>query len=275
MTTMSVTPSPAYIAMPDSVTVADLPPGYPAYLGYVDGEFNTAADLRGRFPAAELVLLTVNGSTTAAHGARVKPGDDVEPGDLAAGSGVGWVMRALAADPASRPVIYASVQGVPGYGMHDVVAELQAVNVPLNRVRLLSAHYGWGPHVCGPDSCRLISVPMDGTQWTSMFKGLNASDVDMSMLAEDFFGPEQTETERLVTELGIVRQGDTGAAVKTVQALCNARTAAQPVTPLKIDGVYGPETAQRVRGLQRAQQSGITVDGVVGPATWPVLLGVA
>lgn len=271
MTTMSVTPSPAHIPMPDSVTVADLPPGYPAYLGYVDGEFNTAADLRGRFPAAELVLLTVNGSTTAAHGARVKPGDDVEPGDLAAGSGVGWVMRALAADPASRPVIYASVQGVPGYGMHDVVAELQAVNVPLNRVRLLSAHYGWGPHVCGPDSCRLISVPMDGTQWTSMFKGLNASDVDMSMLAADFFQtqPDSTETERLVQELGIVKAGMSGEAVKTVQALCNARNGGK----LPVDGVFGVQTLFAVKEAQ--VRGKVTADGIVGPATWPALLGVA
>jgi len=269
MTTMSVTPSPAYIAMPDSVTVADLPPGYPAYLGYVDGNWPTAAELAARFPGAQLVRLTVTGNTLQADGI------DVEPGNVNAADARVWVQRKLAADPGFRPVIYASVQGAPNYGMADILARLNGNRISTSRVRLLSAHYGWGPHVCGPDSCRLISVPMDGTQWTSMFKGLNASDVDMSMLAEDFFGPVQTETERLVTELGIVRQGDTGAAVKTVQALCNARTAAQPVTPLKIDGVYGPETAQRVRGLQRAQQSGITVDGVVGPATWPVLLGVA
>ena len=40
-----------------------------------------------------------------------------------------------------------------------------------------------------------------------------------------------------------------------------------------IDGVFGPETASAVRVMQ--SQAHITVDGVVGPQTWPVLLGIA
>jgi hypothetical protein len=256
------------IAMPDSVTVANLPPGYPAYLGYIDGRYNTAAELRKRFPGAQLVLLTVTGETLGAHGVRVSSGADAEPGDLTAAHAVEWVQTSAALG--ERPVIYASTVGATGYGMPGVLQQLAARGVDRQEVRLLSAHYGYGPHICGPNSCGLIDVPMDGTQWTTMAKGLNGSDVDMSMLADDFFGPPQSETERLVRELGIVRQGMTGEAVKTVQALCNAR-APHPV--LTIDGVFGPSTHGVVVAIQ--QSAHLALDGVVGPLTWPVLLGVA
>jgi peptidoglycan hydrolase-like protein with peptidoglycan-binding domain len=258
------------LSMPDSVTVANLPDGYPAYLGYTDGKFNTAAELRRRFPAAELVLLTATGENTAAHGARVAAGADSEPGDLTAAAAVALVQAK--AELGLRPVIYASTVGAAGYGMPSVLAEMRALGIDRQDVRLLSAHYGDGLHICGPHTCRLIDVEMDGTQWTSMFKGLNGSDVDMSMLADDFFTalPDSTETERLVQELGIVRQGMAGGAVKTVQALCNAR---MPIPALSIDGAFGPATFKVVAALQARAK--ITADGVVGPQTWPVLLGVA
>jgi peptidoglycan hydrolase-like protein with peptidoglycan-binding domain len=256
------------LAMPDSINVNNLPAGYPAYLGYGDGNWPTAKALEAMFPDAEHVILTVAGGP-AAHGVRVAPGTDVEPMDLTAAQGAAW-----ASGHAGRPVIYASVQGEPGYGMHEVLAELRALGIPRTAVRLLSAHYGDGPHICGPDSCKLIGTEMDGTQWTDAY-GVKISDdeivnVDMSMLADDFFGAApQTETERLVTELGTVRQGMTGAAVRTVQGLCNARQSHM----LAIDGVFGPETLAIVRSIQFGHA--LTVDGIVGLHTWPVLLGVA
>jgi hypothetical protein len=254
------------IAMPDSTIVANLPPGYPAYLGYADGKFNTAAELAKRFPAAELVLLTVTGQTAGTHGVRVSSGADSEPGDLTATDAVAWVMTS--AREGLRPVIYASTVGVADYGMPAVLSALRDAGIGRHEVRLLSAHYGWGPHICGPDSCQLINVEMDGTQWTTMAKGLNGTDVDMSMLADDFFGPPLSETERLVQELGIVRQGDTGAKVRTVQGLLVARGMVTTV-----DGMFGPKTEAQVKLDQ--ESAGIPADGIVGPQTWPVLLGVA
>jgi hypothetical protein len=262
------------IAMPDSVTVANLPPGYPAYLGYTDGKFNTAAELAKRFPGAELVLLTVTGETLGAHGVRVSSGADAEPGDLTAAHAVEWVQTSAALG--ERPVIYASTVGATGYGMPGVLQQLAARGVDRQEVRLLSAHYGDGPHICGPNSCGLIDVPMDGTQWTAAFitttGGRNAV-VDMSMLADDFFGPPQSETERLVRELGIVRQGDTGAAVERVQALCQIYLG---TSGPKRDGVFGLYTKNAVTNVQHtAGFAPADQDGVVGPQTWPVLLGVA
>jgi peptidoglycan hydrolase-like protein with peptidoglycan-binding domain len=60
--------------------------------------------------------------------------------------------------------------------------------------------------------------------------------------------------------------------VKTVQALCNARLLPTAGPALAIDGVFGVRTLNAVRFLQDGK---VPVDGIVGPATWPVLLGVA
>lgn len=270
--------------MPDSVNVADLPPGYPAYLGYTDGMFGTAAELERRFPAARLVLLTVNGSTMAAHGARVLGGDDSEPGNLTAVSAAGWALTQLQAGRKEPMVMYASVQGSPGYGMRDLVRELSAAGVTRDKVKLLTAHYGKGPHVCGPGSCGLLPYDADGTQYTNQFRTPAGAVVDMSVLRDDFFAaappaPAPTETEKLVKQLGIVRQGDTGEAVKTVQGALLARGfGIGPYGPARngIDGSFGDYTRQAVVRAQK--EAGFPVedqDGIVGPQTWPVLLGVA
>lgn len=61
-----------------------------------------------------------------------------------------------------------------------------------------------------------------------------------------------------------VRTGDRGRTVGLLQ-LELVRVA----PPITVDGVYGPGTADKVRGLQR--MFGLTVDGVCGPATWRVI----
>lgn len=249
------------IAMPDSVNVNNLNNGYNAYMGYADGEYPTAAQLAGLFPEANRVILTVTGATIACDGA------DIEPGNLNAAEGAAWAAGKLRADPGSRPVLYASVEGDPGYGMDDVRDHLAALGVPVAEVRLLSAHYGAGAHICGPHSCDLIDIQMDGTQWTDAFATPAGKIIDMSMLQDNFFGPI-SETGVIVRELGIVRQGMTGAAVKTVQGLCNARGAT-----LTIDGVFGNQTLSAVKFTQSLGK--VTVDGIVGLQTWPVLLDIA
>ena len=62
----------------------------------------------------------------------------------------------------------------------------------------------------------------------------------------------------------ILRQGAQGPAVTTLQTLlCDA------VDRVRVDGAFGPETADAVKAFQKAQ--GLTVDGVVGPKTWAAL----
>jgi hypothetical protein len=260
------------ITMPDSVTVSNLPAGYSAYLGYADGEFANGAELHAKFPTADLVLLTVTGDTYGCEGC------DIEPGNLTAEQGAVWAAGFINGAPAGavpeRPVLYASVEGESGYGMEEVWQQLAARKIGRAEVRLLSAHYGKGPHICGPDSCGAISIEMDGTQWTDSFAtgGPNGAVIDMSMVVAGFFWPSspETETERLVGELGTVYRGMAGEGVRTVQGLVNARLAYGPIT---IDGVFGIETLSAVKFLQSA--GGVAADGIVGPQTWSVLLGVA
>jgi Putative peptidoglycan binding domain len=251
------------IAMPDDTDVSKLPPGYDAYLGYADGRYANAAALKAKFPTAELVILTVTGETFAPP----CNGADIEPGNLTAADGARWAAGFLNGKAGRQPVLYASVEGEAGYGMSDVVAELAIRDIGLAEVRLLTAHYGQGPHICGPHSCGLLNLEADGTQWTD-----ESSGGDMSMLAGDFFTRLLTGTEQIVQELGIVAQGATGEAVRTVQALVNAREKGNGA-PLAIDGVFGVNTFAAVRFIQINAK--ITADGIVGPATWPVLLGIA
>jgi len=73
-----------------------------------------------------------------------------------------------------------------------------------------------------------------------------------------------------------IRQGDTGPAVRTAQGLLVARYYRLGTTGPAgdgIDGQFGPLTGAAVREAQGLAR--ITVDGIVGPQTWPHLLGVA
>ncbi|WP_422115579.1 peptidoglycan-binding protein [Brachybacterium sp. UNK5269] len=63
-----------------------------------------------------------------------------------------------------------------------------------------------------------------------------------------------------------LRQGDRGAAVRTLQSKLNQRGAS-----VTVDGVFGGGTKTAVRALQSA--AGLGVDGVVGPKTWSALDG--
>jgi peptidoglycan hydrolase-like protein with peptidoglycan-binding domain len=68
-----------------------------------------------------------------------------------------------------------------------------------------------------------------------------------------------------ISPFPLVRQGDQGHPVKTLQHLLRAR--GQNVA---VDGVFGPRTNAAVRAFQ--QQRGLAVDGIVGPNTWSALI---
>ncbi len=71
--------------------------------------------------------------------------------------------------------------------------------------------------------------------------------------------------EEMMNALPVLKQGATGSAVRTIQALCTARE-----HPIPVDGVFGPVTAAAVKAVQAGH--GIPADGIVGPQTWPVLI---
>jgi hypothetical protein len=174
------------ISMPDSIYPQKLLSGYPAYLGYADGEWATAQVLAALFPHARHVILTVNGSTLVEA-----DGADCEPGNIDAAATARWVRDKLATEPGERPVVYADLAS-EGYSMSEVLADLAALGIPRSRVRVLSAHYA-DEHICSPaHGCRdahgnVITWTADGTQWTSTYPGAGG-EIDMSMLGADFFG---------------------------------------------------------------------------------------
>lgn len=76
-----------------------------------------------------------------------------------------------------------------------------------------------------------------------------------------------TFTELIVQELPTIQKGATGEPVRTAQSLCVARH-----HTIAIDGVFGTATESAVKAIQNGAH--ITADGIVGPQTWPVLMGV-
>jgi hypothetical protein len=81
--------------------------------------------------------------------------------------------------------------------------------------------------------------------------------------------PAPTWQEHMMQQLPTIQHGATGNAVKTVQGLCVARGYAH----LAVDGDFGALTESIVQMVQAGAQ--ITTDGIVGPQTWPALLGIA
>jgi len=197
------------LSMPDSIYPANLPAGYPAYLGYADGNWPTAPELIRMFPGAHVISLTVSGDTLACDGI------DCEPGNPDAAASAAWVHNKLALSPGFRPVVYASVAGASPYGMPDVLRELEKRNIPRAEVRLLSAHYTMQAHICGPGSCGAISIDMDGTQWTDLFPGNNGQAIDMSRVHDSFFTAPTPPTKGQDTMKLPPAPGDWGPTTQT------------------------------------------------------------
>lgn len=162
------------IPMADSIVPGNLPP-YPAYLGYVDGKWPTAPAIRKAHPAARLLTLTVTGATDDADGC------DQEAGDLGPNTAAMWLKRQLLAGK-KRPVLYASRDDVP-----LTLSILAPLGTGRADIRILSAHYGQGEHICSPAACG-ASFTADGTQYSDTAPGLNGTTIDLSILNDDFFG---------------------------------------------------------------------------------------
>lgn len=252
------------IVMYDSVTLSEVPPNPPAVACYVDGRFANHAEAQRRFPHARVLTIAVNASVAA---------DclDIETGDANPGQAAAWYKRQKARG-VTRPVLYASASV-----MGAVVRNIQAAGIARSAVRLWSAHYTFHPHICGPASCREMSITADGTQWTDRSHGRN---LDESLLAANFFGtaPAQDWTDAMIANLPTLTQGTADKAgeaqmVHRLQALArvigdiNRLPAASAV---RATGTYDTATWKGVLVLQKF--FGLTEDGIVGQATWQALV---
>jgi hypothetical protein len=183
------------LVMQDSIKAANLTADADAYLGYVDGHWPTYDAVVARFPGKPVLSMAVFPADNA-------EGCDREPGDLDVGDVSEWVLRQMGRAPHSRPVVYASAAN-----MAAVLEDLTASHIMRQDVRLLSAHYGAGKHICGPATCAEPGCPAcDGTQWTDIAPGAGGSLIDESVLLDDFFA----EAPMAITD------GDLAAIAKAV-----------------------------------------------------------
>jgi hypothetical protein len=181
------------LTMYDSTNVGTLPPGADAYAGYVQGAFQTFAALQRLFAPGGAHLLSI---------AVFASGDadclDIESGDATVAQAPGWVKRQLARG-AHRPCLYTSVSN-----MDALVSALGGAGISRTEVRLWSAHYGQGKHICGPSTCGLTGHACDGTQWTDAALGRS---LDESILLNDFFSLSAPATQLIVEESMLLKTG--------------------------------------------------------------------
>lgn len=240
----------ANVLMFDDVDVALLPAGYDAYAGYVDGIYQNISAIKKRFPSPNIHILTIS----------VKASDiadalDVETGDASITQAPAWFKMALKGG-VTKPALYTSVSNAT-----SLVSEMSAAGIPRTAYRLWTAHYGKGQHICGPSTCAGTAESADATQYTST---ANGESLDESACDPDFFTivvPPAPVVEPTAT------QGDKGPFVSDLQQRLNV-WGAKPA--LVVDSDFGPTTLAAVKAFQTTRK--LTVDGVVGPATWTVLL---
>lgn len=233
----------AMLVMYDDVDVSLFVPGGSAYAGYVNGRYANISGVRAY--AADQGAQVVDISVFASGDATCL---DVEPGNATPAQAPGWVNRQFARG-VQRPIVYSSA----GW-MDTVLRNLQNAGISRAQVRLWAAHYGSGRHICGPATCRMVSVACDGTQWTDRSHGRS---LDESALADNFFRPPDPHP--------VLRLNDTGDAVVVLQQRLTVWGA-----KLVVDGVFGDKTLTAVKSFQSAHN--LAVDGVVGPLTWAALL---
>jgi hypothetical protein len=159
------------ITMYDSVTVGEIPPDAEAVAGYVDGIYRTFTALTHLFPHAWRLSIAVFSLDRAAC-------LDVENGDATPQEAPGWVLDRHK-EGVRYPKVYASVSQ-----MDYIVELLRMVGVKRDTVKLWTAHYGKGKHICSPHSCGELKNTADGTQYDD--KALNRN-LDVSLLHRNFF----------------------------------------------------------------------------------------
>jgi hypothetical protein len=159
------------VVMYDSIDVAEIPRDAEAVAGYVGGQWPTWVLVTQRWPKAHRLSIAVRADQDA---------DclDVETGDATTEQAPGWVRRQQARAIA-RPVIYAQLSNMPG-----VLAALAAEGIHRGQVRIWTAHWGMGEHICGPACGSGLLTVADATQWTDRVKGRN---LDQSLCADTFF----------------------------------------------------------------------------------------
>jgi hypothetical protein len=181
--------------MYDTIYNNQFPANAEAYAAYVDGGLGNQpnyAYIVNTFPKAEHLSIALFSSNNA-------DALDVEAGAATPDEIPAWSTRQRSRG-IQRPCIYANASTMQG----SVLPVLSGANIARSSVRLWTAHYGLGQHICGPSSCGALSTEADGTQWTSSALGLV---LDESELQASFFTTDQTVTAEAELESGQLNTG--------------------------------------------------------------------
>ena len=181
--------------MYDTIYNNQFPANAEAYAAYVDGSLGNQpnyAYIVNTFPKAEHLSITLSSSVNA-------DALDVEAGAATPDEIPAWCTRQRSRG-IQRPCIYANASTMQG----NVLPVLSANKIARSTVRLWTAHYGLGQHICGPSSCGALSTGADGTQWTSSALGLV---LDESELLATFFTTDPTVTAEAELESGQLNTG--------------------------------------------------------------------
>ena len=119
----------------------------------------------------------------------------------------------------------------------------------------------WGTNNGKPQRKPTIKAQHTLAGWQYTDKGRVAgisTAVDLSQIYQ-LIGQAKTVDD------GLLRKGDTGAAIKLLQRRLNILG-----NQLTVDGIWGVQTDSAVRGYQ--YRAGLTVDGIVGPKTQAALI---
>lgn len=185
----------ANITMYDTIYNNQFPANAEAYAAYVDGGLGDQpnyAYIVKTFPKAQHVSIALSSSVNA-------DALDVEEGAASAGEFPAWCTKQRQRG-IQRPIVYASVSAM----QDSILPVLSQAKIARSTVRLWTAHYGLGEHICGPASCKALSTAADGTQWTSSALGLV---LDQSELQANFFTTDPTVTAEAELQSGQLNTG--------------------------------------------------------------------
>jgi hypothetical protein len=245
--------------MYDTIYNNQFPAGAEAYAAYVDGGLGNQpnyAFIVNTFPKAEHLSIALFSSNNA-------DALDVEAGAATPGEIPAWCTRQRQRG-IQRPCVYANASTMQG----SVLPVLSEAKIARSSVRLWTAHYGLGEHICGPNSCGALSIEADGTQWTSSALGLV---LDQSELQSNFFTVSPTsgpiaEAELQSGQLNTGKNAPTNIAVAPGSAHqiafgCDNAVEGQPSAFLRI-AIYDSGPGWHVT-------NNVAVDGTKGLRIWP------
>lgn len=121
------------------------------------------------------------------------------------------------------------------------------------------------PTECTGDRYSCVSQAQQPSVSPEIQSGSSALRFSSAEAASQALGASPNSPQPAFGSSQYLRLGSRGPAVQQLQQLLSD----QGFNPGPVDGILGSQTDQAVRLFQ--QQSGLTVDGIVGPATWQEL----